>query len=100
MNLPQRVLATHCRHGLPTRDLTQSWAEAAREHETHEDEVRWEERLKKIAKASQRNWPPKADMKRLYSLPEPPDCFNGPTAKHHRWRLCRVRESGFRVVQM
>ena len=36
-----------------TKDKTQSdkFKEAAREHEADEDETRWQERLKKIAKA-------------------------------------------------
>jgi hypothetical protein len=42
---------------MPSTDKTQSdkFKEAAREHEADEDEKRWEERLKKIAKAKPRN---------------------------------------------
>lgn len=35
----------------PNKSQSDKFKEAAREHEADEDEARWEERLKKIAKA-------------------------------------------------
>jgi hypothetical protein len=36
------------------KSQSDKFKEAAREHETDENEARWEERLKKVAKAKQR----------------------------------------------
>ena len=38
-------------HGSPSQSQSDKFKEAAREHEADEDEARWEERLKKVAKA-------------------------------------------------
>jgi hypothetical protein len=38
-------------HGNPSQSQSDKFKDAAREHEADEDEKRWEERLRKIAKA-------------------------------------------------